>query len=128
MGEHSDWRRLRERRMTRTDPADTDQPPAQIYQLRRAPDNRPNVYSHLYRLGTALLPDQHQLTVAEVTERGLARLLADARTGKDIIVTYHDEPVVVIVSMQRLTQIDTTVSELHNLALVLARPATTSST
>lgn len=72
----------------------------------------------------ALLHDPHQVSVTEAAQRGVAGLVADAEAGSDVVVTRRQQPVAVLVSFQRLAQIDTVISDLHDLALVLARSAT----
>ncbi|WP_035857703.1 type II toxin-antitoxin system Phd/YefM family antitoxin [Cryptosporangium arvum] len=72
----------------------------------------------------ALLHDPHQVSVTEAAQRGVAGLVAEAEAGADVVVTRRHQPVAVLVSFQRLEQIDTVLSDLHDLALVLARSAT----
>lgn len=71
-----------------------------------------------------LLHDVHQLSVTEAARRGVAGLVHDAEQGSDIIVTRRQQPVAALVSTQRLAEIEQSVTDLHDLALVLARSAT----
>jgi hypothetical protein len=71
-----------------------------------------------------ILHEPRHVSVTEATQRGVAGLVADAEHGADVVVTRRQQPVVAVVSMQRLAEIDATVADLHDLALVLARSAT----
>lgn len=50
--------------------------------------------------------------------------MSDAEQGSDVVVTRRQKPVVAVVSMRRLAEIEEAVTDLHDLALVLARSAT----
>ncbi|MCW6008411.1 hypothetical protein K1W54_28290 [Micromonospora sp. CPCC 205371] len=71
-----------------------------------------------------ILHDPQQVSVTEAAQRGVAGLVSDAEHGSDVVVTRRQKPVVAVVSMHRLTQIEEAVTDLHDLALVLARSAT----
>ncbi|MEV0392732.1 hypothetical protein [Polymorphospora rubra] len=73
-----------------------------------------------------ILHDPRELSVTEAAQRGVAGLVADAEGGSDVVVTRRQRPVAAVVGIQRLTQIENTLSDLHDLALVLARAATDS--
>lgn len=73
-----------------------------------------------------ILHDARQVSVTEAAQRGVAGLVADAERGSDLVVTRRNQPVAAVVSMSRLNVIDETLSDLHDLALVLARAATDS--
>jgi len=61
------------------------------------------------------------MTVTEATQRGVAGLVADAEQGPDLVVTRRHQPVVAIVSIKRLTELEEAATDLRDLALVLAR-------
>ena len=73
-----------------------------------------------------ILHQPRHVSVTEATQCGVARLVADAEQGSDLIVTRRHEPVAAVVSMRRLAEIDAAVADVHDLALVLARAATDS--
>jgi antitoxin (DNA-binding transcriptional repressor) of toxin-antitoxin stability system len=73
-----------------------------------------------------MLQDPRQVSVTEATQRGVAGLVTDAEHGSDVIVTRRQQPVVAVVSMRRLAEIEGAVSDLQDLALVLARSASDS--
>lgn len=75
-----------------------------------------------------ILHDPRELSVTEAAQRGVAGLVADAEGGSDVVVTRRHRPVAAVVSIQRLTEIEETLSDLHDLALVLARGATDTGT
>jgi prevent-host-death family protein len=67
-----------------------------------------------------------ELSVTEATQRGVAGLVADAERGADIVVTRRNQPVAVVLSMQRLAELDQVADDLRDLALVIARSVTDS--
>lgn len=67
------------------------------------------------------LQDAHQLTVTEAAKRGVAGLVADAEQGEDLVVTRHHRPVAAVVGIRRLAELDEVITDLRDLALVLAR-------
>ena len=73
-----------------------------------------------------ILHEPRRLSVTEAAQRGVAGLVSDAEHGSDVIVTRRQQPVVAVVSMRRLTEIEDVVADLHDLALVLARSVTDS--
>ncbi|MEV7229401.1 hypothetical protein AB0M79_20595 [Polymorphospora sp. NPDC051019] len=73
-----------------------------------------------------ILHEPHELSVTEAAQRGVAGLVADAEGGSDVVVTRRQRPVAAVVGIQRLTEIENTLSDLNDLALVLARAATDS--
>ncbi|GAA0985180.1 hypothetical protein GCM10009555_060180 [Acrocarpospora macrocephala] len=72
----------------------------------------------------AILRDPTELSVTEAAQRGVARLVADAEQGADLVVTRRHEPVAAVVSVRRLAELDEAAADLRDLALVLARAAT----
>ncbi|NAS24073.1 type II toxin-antitoxin system prevent-host-death family antitoxin [Herbidospora sp. NEAU-GS84] len=71
-----------------------------------------------------ILHDPTELTVTEAAQRGVARLVADAEQGTDLVVTRRHEPVAVVVGVRRLAELEAAAADLHDLALVLARHVT----
>ncbi len=69
------------------------------------------------------LRDVRELSVAEATKRGVAGLVADAENG-DLVVTRHHQPVVAVVGVRRLAEIEEAAADLRDLALVLSRAVT----
>jgi PHD/YefM family antitoxin component YafN of YafNO toxin-antitoxin module len=65
-----------------------------------------------------------ELSVTEAAQRGVARLVADAEQGADLVVTRRHQPVAAVVSMRRLNELEEAAADLRDLALVLARAAT----
>jgi len=74
----------------------------------------------------AILHEPHRLSVTEAAQRGVAGLVSEAEQGSDVIVTRRQEPIVAVVSMRRVMEIEDVVADLHDLALVLARSVTDS--
>ncbi|MBB2909068.1 prevent-host-death family protein [Streptosporangium becharense] len=72
----------------------------------------------------AVLHDATELTVTEAAQRGVARLVADAEQGTDLVVTRRHQPVAAVVSIRRLSELEEAAADLRDLALVLARAAT----
>ncbi|GAB2967844.1 hypothetical protein GCM10023080_033240 [Streptomyces pseudoechinosporeus] len=70
-----------------------------------------------------ILRDAHELTVTEASQRGVAKLVAEAEQGSDLVVTRRHRPVAAVVGMDRLAALEAAASDLHDLALVLARSA-----
>ncbi|AXG79967.1 prevent-host-death family protein [Streptomyces paludis] len=68
-----------------------------------------------------ILRDAHELTVTEASRRGVARLVADAEQGSDLLVTRRHQPVAAVVGIDRLAALEDAATDLHDLALVLAR-------
>jgi prevent-host-death family protein len=73
-----------------------------------------------------ILRDAHELTVTEAAQRGVAKLVAEAEQGSDLVVTRRHRPVAAVVGMDRLAAIEEAAADLHDLALVLARSVTDS--
>ncbi|MEU7897608.1 type II toxin-antitoxin system prevent-host-death family antitoxin [Nonomuraea sp. NPDC049152] len=72
----------------------------------------------------AMLDHARELTVTEAAQRGVAKLVADAEHGADLVVTRRHQPVAAVVSIRRLTELEEAAADLRDLALVLARAAT----
>ncbi|MEV5553984.1 type II toxin-antitoxin system prevent-host-death family antitoxin [Nonomuraea wenchangensis] len=72
----------------------------------------------------SVLRDATELSVTEAARRGVARLVADAEQGTDLVVTRRHQPVAAVVSIRRLNQLEEAAADLHDLALVLARSVT----
>ncbi|MEU0518907.1 type II toxin-antitoxin system prevent-host-death family antitoxin [Streptosporangium sp. NPDC006007] len=73
-----------------------------------------------------VIHDVTELTVTEAAQRGVARLVADAEQGADLVVTRRHRPVAAVVSMRRLNELEEGAADLRDLALVLVRAATDS--
>ena len=64
-----------------------------------------------------------ELSVTEASARGVARLVADAAHGDEVVVTRHHRPVAAVVGLDRLRELDELTADLRDLALVIARTA-----
>lgn len=84
------------------------------------------LYRFLYTFCMTVLHDATELTVTEAAQRGVARLVADAEHGTDLVVTRRHQPVAAVVSMRRLNELEEAAADLRDLALVLVRAATDS--
>ncbi|GII81569.1 hypothetical protein Sru01_65510 [Sphaerisporangium rufum] len=71
-----------------------------------------------------VLHDVTELSVTEAAQRGVARLVADAENGTDLVVTRRHQPVAAVVSIRRLEELEEAAADLRDLALVLARSVT----
>ncbi|MFI7701712.1 type II toxin-antitoxin system prevent-host-death family antitoxin [Nonomuraea sp. NPDC049480] len=71
-----------------------------------------------------VLRDATELSVTEAAQRGVARLVADAEQGADLVVTRRHQPVAAVVSIRRLDELEEAAADLRDLALVLARSVT----
>jgi prevent-host-death family protein len=69
------------------------------------------------------MPARVELSVTEANARGIARLVADAAHGEEVVVTRHRRPVAAVVGFERLQELDELVADLRDLALVIARTA-----
>lgn len=69
----------------------------------------------------AALHDATEVSVTEAAQRGVARLVADAEQGADLVVTRRHRPVAAVVSIRRLDELADAAADLRDLALVLAR-------
>ncbi|MGP3963358.1 type II toxin-antitoxin system prevent-host-death family antitoxin [Nonomuraea sp. 3N208] len=71
-----------------------------------------------------VLHNATELSVTEAAQRGVARLVADAEQGTDLVVTRRHQPVAAVVSIRRLNELEEAAADLRDLALVLARSVT----
>jgi prevent-host-death family protein len=68
------------------------------------------------------MPDPvEQLSVTEASRRGIARLVADAAHGSEVVVHRHARPVAAIVGFERFTELQQLRDDLRDLALVIGR-------
>ena len=65
-------------------------------------------------------PPEH-LSVTEASRRGVARLVADAAHGTEVVVARHGVPVAAVVAYERYTELERLRDDLRDLALVLGR-------
>ncbi len=82
------------------------------------------LYRNMYSRCMTVLHDPTELTVTEAAQRGVARLVADAEQGTDLVVTRRHQPVAAVVSIRRLHELEEAAADLRDLALVLARSVT----
>jgi prevent-host-death family protein len=66
---------------------------------------------------------REELSVTAASARGVARLVADAADGDQVVVTRHHRPVAAVVGVEHLRELDELADDLRDLALVIARTA-----
>ena len=66
---------------------------------------------------------REQLSVSAASARGVARLVADAADGDEVVVTRHQRAVAAVVGIEHLRELDEVAADLRDLALVIARIA-----
>jgi prevent-host-death family protein len=64
-----------------------------------------------------------RVSVSEASRRGVARLVADAAHGDEVVVERHGVPVAVVVGAERHAELEQLRDDLRDLALVLGRAA-----
>jgi antitoxin (DNA-binding transcriptional repressor) of toxin-antitoxin stability system len=63
------------------------------------------------------------VSVTEAARRGVARLVADAAHGDEVVVERHGVPVAAVVGTGRLAELESLRDDVRDLALALARLA-----
>ena len=63
------------------------------------------------------------VSVTEASRRGIARLVADAAHGSEVVVERHGTPLAAVVGHDRYTELVQLRADLRDLALVLGRGA-----
>jgi prevent-host-death family protein len=71
----------------------------------------------------AMTPDRAMLSVTDASARGIARLVADAAHGSEVVVTRHGQPVAAVVGVEYLAELDRLRDDLRDLALAIGRTA-----
>ena len=66
---------------------------------------------------------RQDLSVSSASARGVARLVADAAAGDEVVITRHHRPVAAVVGIEQLRELDDLAADLRDLALVIARAA-----
>ena len=61
--------------------------------------------------------------MSTASARGVARLVADAAAGDEVVITRHQRPVAAVVGIEQLRELDELAADLRDLALVIARVA-----
>ena len=69
------------------------------------------------------MADAERVSVTEASRRGVARLVADAAHGTEVVVERHGAPVAAVVAYDRYTELERLRADLRDLALVLGRTA-----
>ena len=64
-----------------------------------------------------------RLSVTEASRRGVARLVADAAHGTEVVVERHGRPVAAVVDVERFDEVARLRDDLRDLALVIGRAA-----
>lgn len=64
------------------------------------------------------------LSVTEASERGIAKIVKEASEGSMFVVERHHKPVAAVIGIERLRYIEELEEDLIDMALVLARVAT----
>jgi prevent-host-death family protein len=67
-------------------------------------------------------PAEH-VSVTEAARRGIARLVADAAHGGEVVVERHGRPVAAVIGLTRLQELEALRDDVRDLALALARVA-----
>jgi prevent-host-death family protein len=67
--------------------------------------------------------DREDLSVTAASARGIARLVADAAHGSEVVVTRHGTPVAAVVGIDRIDELERLRRDLRDLALVISRTA-----
>ena len=67
--------------------------------------------------------EREELSVTAASARGVARLVADAAHGDEVVVTRHHRAVAAVVGIEHLRELDELTADLRDLALVIARTA-----
>ena len=62
-----------------------------------------------------------ELSVTEASRRGIARLVADAAHGTEVVVRRHGHPIAAIVGFERFAELAQLRDDLRDLALVVGR-------
>jgi prevent-host-death family protein len=65
--------------------------------------------------------DRTAVSVTDASARGVARLVADAAAGDEVVITRHHREVAAVVGIERLRELDELAADLRDLALVIAR-------
>lgn len=63
------------------------------------------------------------VSVTEAGRRGIARLVADAAHGDEVVVERHGLPVAAVVGIERLRELEALRDDVRDLALAVARVA-----
>ena len=66
---------------------------------------------------------RQDVSVSTASARGVARLVADAAAGDEVVITRHHRPVAAVVGIEQLRELDSLAADLRDLALVMARAA-----
>jgi len=67
--------------------------------------------------------ETERVSVTEASRRGVARLVADAAHGTEVVVERHGEALAAVVAYDRYTELLQLRADLRDLALVLGRGA-----
>ena len=69
------------------------------------------------------MADTERLSVTEASRRGIARLVADAAHGREVVVERHGRAVAAVVDVERFDEVLHLRDDLRDLALVVGRAA-----
>jgi prevent-host-death family protein len=64
-----------------------------------------------------------RLSVTEASRRGVARLVADAAHGDEVVIERHGVPLAAVVGHDRYVELEQLRADLRDLAMVLGRAA-----
>src|SRR5262249_58508535 len=90
--------------------------------LPRGQGSADNLYRLLYRIREETSTVE-ELSVTEAARRGVARLVADAAHGDEVVVTRHHRPLAAVVGIDHLRELERLRADLRDLALAGARSA-----
>jgi len=69
------------------------------------------------------MTETERVSVTEASRRGVARLVADAAHGTEVVIERHGVPLAAVVAYDRYTELAQVGADLRDLALVLGRGA-----
>ena len=69
------------------------------------------------------MTETERVSVTEASRRGVARLVADAAHGTEVVVERHGVPLAAVVAFDRYSELVQLRADLRDLALVLGRSA-----
>jgi prevent-host-death family protein len=71
----------------------------------------------------AMTNSREEISVTAASARGIARLVADAAHGSEVVVTRHGRAVAAVVGIEQLDGLERLRADLRDLALVVGRTA-----
>ena len=69
----------------------------------------------------AVIDNKDILSVTDASKRGVSGLVADAESGRDVIIARHSTPIACVIGVDRFGELQQAQEDLHDLALVMVR-------